>query len=318
MGHALMLLARFADNAFWMGRYMERAESLARLLMVTESFAADQESDEAWEPILSVFSDIDAFAERGRPLTALNVARFYLTDASNPNSVISAASAMKENARSLRHLISTESWRQVSLFHKSIATLQKRRFALSRLSEICSGIRDGCFTLRGVLDATCYRDEVWRFNQLGAAMERADQATRLIDIKYYRFDRDDDDQAAPPDVAWWNTLLRSASGYHAFQRRHSFNADPSDAAKFLICDRHLPLSVTNAAEAALYQITRLAEDYNARPGPQINRAAAALKARLAEPPAKLSGRTLHRYLDHIQREIMALANALNDRYFAPA
>ena len=313
-----MLLARFADNAFWMGRYMERAESLARLLMVTESFAADQESDEAWEPILSVFSDMEAFSERGRPLSALNVARFYLTDSSNPNSVLSAATFMKENARSLRHLISTEAWRHLSLFHKSIVTLQKRRFAVSRLSEICSSIRDDCFTLRGVLDATCYRDEVWRFNQLGGAIERADQATRLIDIKYYRFDRDDDDQAAPPDVAWWNTLLRSASGYHAFQRRHSFNADPADAAKFLICDKHLPLSVTNAVEAALYQLARLAEDHQARPGAEVNRAAAALQTRLAAPPAKLSGRTLHRYLDHIQREIIALANALNDRYFAPA
>lgn len=314
-----MLLSRFADNAFWMGRYMERAESLARLLMVTESFAADQESDEAWAPILSVFSDTEDFAEQGKPLTALNVARFYLADSGNPNSVIHAATMMKENARSLRHLLSTESWRQMSLFQKSVAALQKRRFALSRLSEICADIRDGCCTLRGVVDATCYRDEVWRFHQLGAALERADQTTRLIDIKYFRFDHgDDDDEPAPPDVAWWNTLLRSASGYHAFQRRHSFNADPADAARFLICDKHLPMSVTNASDAACYQLSRLDADFDARPGPSVARASEALRERLAAPPTRLSGRPLHRYLDQIQREIIALANALNDRYFSPA
>ncbi len=318
MGDALMLLSRFADNAFWMGRYMERAESLARLLMVTESFAADQESDEAWAPILQVFADAEAFAERDKPLTALNVARFYLSDAANANSVIYAATMAKENARSLRHLLSTESWRQVSLFQKSVAALQKRRFALSKMSEICADIRDGSCTLRGVLDATCYRDEVWRFQQLGAALERADQSTRLIDIKYFRFDREDDDEAAPPDVAWWNTLLRSASGYHAFQRRYSFNADPADAARFLICDKHLPLSVTNAVEAACTQLASLDEDFDARPGPFVARAAEALRERLAAPPARLSGRTLHRYLDQIQREIIALANALDDRYFSPA
>lgn len=313
-----MLLSRFADSAFWMGRYMERAESLARLLMVTESFAADQESDEAWAPILQVFADTDAFSERGKPLTALNVARFYLSDPNNSNSVVLAATSVKENARSLRHLLSTESWRQVSLFQKSVAALQKRRFALSKLSEICADIRDGSCTLRGVLDATCYRDEVWRFLQLGAALERADQSTRLIDIKYFRFDRDDDDEAAPPDVAWWNTLLRSASGYHAFQRRYSFNADPADAARFLISDKHLPLSVTNAVEAACEQLARLDEDFDARPGPFVSRAAEALRERLDAPPARLSGRTLHRYLDQIQREIIALANALDDRYFSPA
>jgi uncharacterized alpha-E superfamily protein len=312
-----MLLSRFAENAFWLGRYMERAESLSRLLMVTESFAADQENDEAWEPILFVFADGDAFSERGKALTALNVARFYIADAANPNSVITAAQAAKENARSLRHLISTESWRQMSVFHANVSALQKRRFALSKLSEICMEIRDGCSTFRGVLDGTCYRDEVWRFNQLGAALERADQVTRLIDIKYFRFDRDDDHEVSPPDVAWWNTLLRSASAYHAFQRRHSFNAKPEDAAKFLLCDAHLPLSLTNAAETAFYQLDRLEHDFGARPGPEVKNAAKALKECLKSPPARVSGRPLHRYLDQIQQQVITLASTLNERYFAP-
>ncbi|WP_428409589.1 alpha-E domain-containing protein [Hyphococcus sp.] len=313
-----MMLSRFAESAFWLGRYMERIESLSRLLMVTESFAADQDSDDAWAPILNVFADTKTFEERGKPLTALNVANFYISDAANANSIAYASHMAKENARSLRHLISTESWRQISVFHSGITTLQRRRFALSKLSEICSSIRESCFTFRGVMEATCYRDEVWRFNQLGAALERADQVTRLIDIKYFRFDRDDDDQAAPPDVAWWNTLLRSASGYHAFQRRYSFNADPADAATFLLCDPYLPLSVTNAAEMALYQVKRLDEDFDAGPGQEIKRAGAALRERLKTPPSRLSGRTLHRYLDQVQQEIMGLANAVNDRYFAPA
>ncbi|MFC2952884.1 alpha-E domain-containing protein [Marinicaulis aureus] len=313
-----MLLARYAENAFWLGRYMERIESLSRLLMVTESFAADQDSDDAWAPILNVFADTDDFMKRGKPLTALNVANFYLSDAENPNSISYASHMAKENARSLRHILSTESWRHVSVFHNSITTLQRRRFALSKLSEICMNIRESCFTFRGVMESTSYRDEVWRFNQLGAALERADQVTRLIDIKYFRFDRDDDDQAAPPDVAWWNTLLRSASGYHAFQRRYSFNADPADAATFLLCDPWLSFSVTNAANTALYQIQRLNEDFNAGAGQDIKRAGAALTERLKSPPARLSGRSLHRYLDQVQQEIIALAIAVTDRYFAPA
>ncbi len=313
-----MLLSRYAENAFWMGRYMERADSLARLLMVTESFAADQENDEAWAPILSVFYDTEAFNERGKPLTALNVARFYLNDPTNPNSVASAAHMVKENARALRHLISTESWRQISIFQKDIIALQKRRFALSQLSDICYQIRNGYFSHRGIIEATSFRDEVWRFNRLGAALERADQVTRLIDIKYFRFDRDDDHHATPPDVAWWNTLLRSVSGYHAFQRRHSFNADPADAAKFILCDNHLPLSVTSAANAAFYQIERLERDFNAQPGPDVLKAAETLQDRLNSPPARLSGRPLHKFLDQVQVDIMGLANALNERYFSPA
>lgn len=312
-----MLLSRFAENAFWMGRYMERVESLARLLSVTEAFAADQESDEAWTPILSVFSDEETYDKSGKARTALNVARFYLSDKNNPNSAAFAVFMAKENARSLRHLLSTECWREISVFNDEVATLQKRRFALSKLSEICGSISDGCYTFRGVLDATCYRDEVWRFNRLGAALERADQMTRLIDIKYFRFDRDDDDAVTPPDVAWWNTLLRSASGYHAFQRRHSFNADPADAARFVLTDPHLPLSVSNAAEAAFYQLERLERDFNATPGASVNEAAEALRFRIGSLPAKPNGRALHRYLDALQQEINTLAITLNERYLSP-
>lgn len=313
-----MLLSRFAENAFWLGRYMERVESLARLLWVTEAFAADQENDDSWAPILSVFADEQNFADRGKELTALNVAKFYLTDKQNPNSVAFAAFMAKENARSLRHLISTESWREITVFNDEIAALAKRRFALSKLSDICLALRDGSYTHRGVFDSTAYRDETWRFNQLGAALERADQVTRLIDIKYFRFDRDDDDQASPPDVAWWNTLLRTASGYHAFQRRYSFNADPADAARFILTDPHLPLSVANAATNAIYQLERLERDFNAKPGGAVNDAAEALNFRLNSVPKKMNGRALHRYVDAIQKETNALAIALNDRYFSPA
>lgn len=313
-----MLLARYAESAFWLGRYVERIESLARLLWVTEAFAADQENDDSWAPILAVFADEAAFEERGKPLTALNVARFYLTDRANPNSAASAAYMAKENARSLRHLISTEAWREISVFYDELIALQRRRVSLSKLSEICLGLRDGCYTLRGVMEATCYRDEVWRFYQLGGALERADQMTRLIDMKYFRFDRDDVDEAAPPDVAWWNTLLRSASGYHAFQRRHSFNANPEDAARFVLCDPFLPLSVANAADHAFSQLEHLEREFNAKPGNTVLGAAEALNAQIAAPPVKLNGRALHRYLDAVQQEIIALANALNERYFAPA
>ena len=312
-----MMLSRFAENAFWLGRYMERAESIARLLSVTESFAADQDGEEAWAPIQSVFADEEHFKSKEKPVTPLNVAKFYLTDKTNPTSAIFAAIMAKENARTLRHVLSTESWRQLTLFVDSFTALQRSRIPISRLNDICWQITDGCYAFRGVMDATSFRDEVWRFYRLGSAIERADQVTRLVDIKYYRYDCDDDKKVAPPDVAWWNTLLRSASGYHAFQRRHSFNADPTVAAEFLLLDRQLGFSVVNAAILAQRQLVKLETEFDARPGTEVFKAANALMERLENPPGPLSGRRLHRYLDQIQRDLITLANALYDRYFAP-
>jgi uncharacterized alpha-E superfamily protein len=312
------MLSRFAENAFWMGRYMVRVESLARLLSVTETFAADQETEAAWRPILEVYSDSEAFADRGAPVTALNVAKFYLVDRANPGSIVSSVDLVKANARSLRHLLSTESWRHISMFNASVSALTNRRFALSKLSEICEDIRMACFTHRGLMEATSYRDEVWFFNRLGAALERADQMTRLVDMKYFQVVPDEDGRAATADVAWWNTLLRSASGYHAFQRSHSFNPDPADAAAFLLFDLKFPRSVRGATATAFAILEKLEKDFRAAPGPEVKEAAKTLAERLEGPPERLAGRALHRYLDQTQRDIISLANALHGRYFSPA
>jgi uncharacterized alpha-E superfamily protein len=313
-----MMLSRFAENAFWMGRYAERVENLVRLLAVTESFAGGLDDEVAWSPILSANSDAEAFAATGRALTGFNVCRFYLFDLSNPNSAASCVRMLKENARALRHLISTEAWRQVSVFNDLIGEEARRRLAMSRLSEICEDIRIACFTHRGVLEATCYRDEAFLFNRLGAALERADQMTRLIDVKYFRADAESEDAAPVPDVVWWNTLLRSASGYHAFQRSHPVDAGPEEAAAFLLFDRQFSRSVRGAVEAAGGHLRTLERDFKAKPGAGVNEAAAALADRLNTPPAKLSGRALHRFLDQIQSDIIMLANQLRDRYFSPA
>jgi len=311
-----MMLSRIAENAFWMGRYIERAESLTRVLSVTESFAADQADEDAWTPVLNIFADADAFAERGKPVSAVNVTRFYMVDAAHPGSILSSVRMARENARSLRPLISTESWRQLSLFNDFMATLAKRRVAISKLSENCEEIRLACCAHRGMVETTWHRDEAWYFHRLGGALERADQVTRLLDMK--TFQSDSADETAPrPDVAWWNTLLRSASGYHAFQRQHSFNPQPEDAVGFLLHDLRFPRSVRGAAKTAFADLETLERDFKARPGPEVKEAAKAFAERLAAPPQRLAGRALHRYLDQIQRDIIALAKALNERYFSP-
>lgn len=313
-----MMLSRFAENAFWMGRYAERIENLVRLLAVTESFAAGLEEEAAWSPILKANSDAAAYGAATRAVTGHDVARFYLFDRANPNSAASCVQMVKENARALRHLLSTETWRQVTVFNDLIAAESRRRFSMARLSEVCEEIRGACFTHRGVIEATCYRDEAWLFNRMGAALERADQTTRLIDIKYFRADAEDDDAPPVPDIAWWNTLLRSASGYHAFQRRHSVAAGPAEAADFLLYDAQFPRSVRGAVEIALAHLGTLERDFSAAPDAAVRAAAGALAERAGTRPPRLSGRALHRHIDAVQSDIIALANRVGERYFYPA
>ena len=120
------LLARFAENAFWMARYVERVENLARILDVNETFARDAQGVQEWRPILQLHSDEEAFFEHYKTADAKSVVRFYIIDRRNPNSIVNAIHGARENARSLRHLISLETWTQLNTFWNWASGLRAR------------------------------------------------------------------------------------------------------------------------------------------------------------------------------------------------
>lgn len=301
-----------------MGRYIERAESTARLILITESFSSEENEDEAWKALLEVFLQTDDFSATGKKMTPANIARYFLTAKDSLSSVASQLTMVKENARSLRHLFSTEAWVQVTRFHSYTQDLSGKSVTLAKLPKICEEIRNQCYQHYGVLEATCYRDETWLFNRIGAALERADQLTRLIDIKYFQIAAAEGSEAIAPDAAWWNSLLRSASGYHAFRRRHSFDPDTTEAASFLLFDEDFPRSVCASANEIFNCLNELAGDYGAAPDGDLVAARRALYDVLNTDRPDLSGTALHDYIDDVQGKLIDLSSALSNRYFAPA
>ncbi|MGJ3231616.1 MAG: alpha-E domain-containing protein [Oceanicaulis sp.] len=314
------MLSRYAEHAFWLGRYIERAENLARLLAVTEGFAAGDDDAAAWRSVLNTFDDLPGFEKTGRKLTGLNVVRWYFIDRANPNSIVSALAMARENARALRHISPIESWKQINMLYGAAADLKARQVTLPKLSQLCETVRLGCLTHQGMVDGTWYRDEAWLFHRLGSELERADQTTRLLDVKYYQLKSagaDEEDGFAPPDIVWWNSLLRSASSYHAFRRRHSLSAGPAEAAAFLLFDPDCPRSVKLAALAAADRLRELDADYGAAPGPELEAASEGLLSLLSPDTPVKPGKALHAYLDQVQVRLIAFASALAARYFGP-
>ena len=110
------LLARYAQTVFWLARYVERADNVARVLDVNETFSHDVKGDSNWESVLRIYADEEKFCKSGRELNADSVIRFYITDEENPGSVLSCLRMARENARTLRPLISTEMWTQLNIF----------------------------------------------------------------------------------------------------------------------------------------------------------------------------------------------------------
>jgi uncharacterized alpha-E superfamily protein len=299
---------------------VERADNLARLLAVAEGFATSDDDKAAWRGVLDTFADGQAFAETGKKLSGLNVARWYFIDRKNPNSIASALASARENARALRHITPTETWKQINMLNALVSRLTPRQVTLPKLADLCEQVRLGCQAHQGGVDGSWYRDEAWIFHRMGCELERADQTTRLVDVKYYQITKPGEDgemDVTPPDSAWWNSLLRSASSYHAFRRRHALSAGPAEAATFLLFDEDCPRSVRLSVNAAAYRLEELEIDYDAAPDDALRTASDQLVALLSQASSIKPGKALHRYLDEVQIQLSGFANGVAARYFGP-
>jgi uncharacterized alpha-E superfamily protein len=226
-----------------MARYFERAESLVRVLETQTSFHRGRE-DSSWAWIVALYCDEEAFAKAFSEPDAENVIRFYMAHADNPGSVQSSIRCARENARALRPMLSTDAWYQLSDFHNRIFALGPADFSEVRLSRTCDAIKRGCYAQVGVAESTLYRDEMWPFFRLGISIERADQTSRLLDVRFAQQQTGLARDEGHFDFTFWTILLRAASAYHAYRRAFPRHVDPKTVARFLIFDSRLPRSIS--------------------------------------------------------------------------
>ncbi|NQW00004.1 MAG: alpha-E domain-containing protein [Rhodospirillales bacterium] len=309
------LLARFAENGFWMARYMERAENLARILDVNESFARDSDGEQDWLPIVQLHADDEAFFRRHAEATADAVIEFYILDRENPNSVVQTIWAARENARTLRHLISIELWSQLNVFYGSVSALRPRDLSLAQLSRLCQSIKEGCQLHTGIVEGTTFRDQSWLFYQLGKIIDRADQTTRLLDIKYHRLLPHVADVGTSIDVSQWNALLRSVAGYHGYRRVRPSGMSPESVAEFILLNAAFPRSVACCVERIRYYLDLIASN------PDLAGVAFAadglvdLEMQMSMSMKEVIGEGLHEYLDRAQINLQRLTNAIDRTFF---
>lgn len=310
------LLARYAEDIFWMGRYMERADNLARLLEVNEVFARDRRGAHNWDAILTLNADWKRFRERHGEPSPSRTAYFYMLDAENPSSILSTVKAARENARTLRPLISTEMWTHLNMFYNELTTSPGGPEALPNISRFCTKVKTACQAHTGITEGTFYRDQGWYFYQLGKYLERADQTTRLVDVKYHTLLPSPDAVGSPMDVSQWNALLRSAAGYHAYRRVHPRGIAPAKVAEFLVLSARFPRSVRYCVGELSHLLSQLIYTFQLSRGDRVAEAVQVIHRRLEDTDIDaiiLSG--MHEFLDAVQLDLIAVANAMGSAYF---
>jgi uncharacterized alpha-E superfamily protein len=311
-----LLLARHADCIFWLARYIERAENLARILDVNATFARDSKGSQEWRPIVQLNADTERFLARHSEASQDAVLRFYVTDPENPTSIVSALRNAHENARTLRPFISTEMWVQLNVFYNRMRAFGEASLSPGRLSRVFELIKEGCQTHTGITEGTFFRDQGWYFYQIGRYMERADQTTRLLDIKYHHLLPAPDDVGSPVDASQWNALLRSAAGYYAYRRIHSSVFTPARVAGFMLLNPSFPRSVALCVRELGLLLTELKSRHGLRRGDEAAEELDALQALLGTLTIQeILIKGLHEFLDRIQQQLMDVTELLTAAFF---
>jgi len=310
------LLARFAENTFWLARYMERAENLARILDVTKTFVRDRTGGQDWLAVVEINADETPFFERYETASARHIINFYIADRDNPTSIISSVRAARENARSLRHLISTEMWSHLNRFYNALNRLSRSDLTVANLSNLCERIKLGCQAHVGITEGTLYRDQVWCFYHIGKYLERADQISRFIDTKYQHLKRVEASEDSPVDAGQWSAVLRSVAGYQAFRRTHPRGMRGEDVLRFLLHDPDFSRSIVFCMTQIHQSLRDLKQRFKLRQDPDADKEAKDILDSLRD--RTLVGQVLdapHAFADDFQRRLIGLSDRLGHSYF---
>jgi len=311
-----VLLARYADCIFWLARYVERAENLARILDVNETFSRDSTGGQNWRSIVQLNSDEERFFAGHDTASVNSVVNFYVIDGDNPNSIVSAIRCARENARTLRPLISTEMWVQLNVFFNWLVALTAADLVPGNLAALFATIKEACQTHTGITEGTFFRDQGWYFYQIGRYLERADQTTRLVDIKYHLLLPSISDVGSPVDVGQWHALLRSAAGYHAYRRLHAASTTPSRVAGFLLLNTAFPRSVHHCVREVGRLLAEVKSHYGLRHGNDAAEELDRLRVLLGTlDVSTILRRGLHEFLDSIQCQLIAVTRELAIAFF---
>jgi len=313
------MLSRVADSIYWLTRYIERAENVARFIDVNLHLMLDlpSETEQQWEPLINITGDREIFEEHFDEFSRENVLQFLTFDPDYPNSILGCVHRARENARSVREAISSEMWIQLNRFYLMVQSAAYRDFAtITAPHDFFTQVKLAGHTFAGVMDSTMFHGEAWHFGQIGRNLERADKTTRILDMKYFILLPDASYVGSPYDNIQWAALLRSASALEMYRKRYG-RILPDNVVEFLLLDTELPRSVrfcVHQAERSLRAI--VGAPTGAQPS-EAERHIGRLRAQLDFATIdEILKAGVHEVLDGVQGELNAVGDEMYRTIYA--
>jgi len=320
------MLAREADAMFWIGRYVERAASTARIVDVhyhseLEGAFPLAESGEGdpnalWEPILSISGDAKRFhARHGDDQNEQHILDFFAFDKANTNSITSCVIRARENARGVREMLSSEMYESLNMFF-----LETTRWNVDKILDASphayfQQVKNATYLFSGIMDRTMPTGEARSFLECGLFLERADKTARMLDVKYHILRTSQGSSIDPLDQHQWTAVLRSVGAYEAFRKAHRFGITPEKVVSYLVLNPTFPASLCYSISRARHALREIGGTLNKPPANRAERLMGRLRADLAYLTAEeIIDSGLHEFLDQVQVRCIEIGSAISEAY----
>jgi uncharacterized alpha-E superfamily protein len=312
------MLSRTADNLFWLARYMERAETTARLLEVGARMALIPSAAgyrNEWDSLLRATGSADGFAAAYDDPSQKNLEAYLFFDHSNPSSVAACITRARENGRIIRTALTSQVWDALNTAFQELRVMEKARRGTHELSRLTEWTMRHTAMVRGAIEATLLRDAGYDFLNLGYHLERADSTARLMDVKYYVLLPRADFVGTGLDNYQWTTLLRAMSAHRAFHWAYGGEVTAAKIADFLILNPQCPRALITCVQGLNLHLDRLTKAYRRTSTAQAQ--ARVALAGLAETHVDaIFEEGLHEFLTRFIRDMASIGLAIHDTYLS--
>ena len=292
------MLSRTADNIFWMARYIERAESTARLIQMAQRMAilpGPVHRDE-WRSLLRV-TGCERMIDGGRSVAEADVVRLLLLDESNPSSIRSCLLRARSNGRAVRTALTQDMWEALNEDWRRLESYDVER-ARRNLPELLDWVKVRASTFRGAVETGQLRNEGHDFLRVGGALERAEMTLRLLDAKYYVLLPETAVVGGARDHYQWTSVLHALSAARAYHHVYGGgDYSPWRIADLLILNPQFPRSVSFCFGQIVWHLDRLARAHGTR-GAAHNTAATMLSELHGRESGEIFEGGLHEFVQN--------------------
>jgi uncharacterized alpha-E superfamily protein len=313
------MLSRMADNLYWLSRYTERAENLARILDVAQRLAVLPSSyagaSNEWESAIATAACKEAFYKIYPDATRDNVIRFIVNSPANPSSIQACIETARTNARAVRTAITSEMWETINDCWNDMRAAKLDTFTPGELTAFLRRVKETSLRFDGAAYRTMLRSDQYWFQRLGTFVERADNMARLLDVKYHVLLPDKEPVGGGLDYFQWAAILRSVNALTSFHWVYRSQIKPWLVADFLILRPEQPRALISCYRALNEYLDEISDAYGRQgPAQHIVRATRAKLQNTSMDEVFQSG--LHEFLTTFIEDNDRLGAAISRQYLA--